>query len=85
MAIYRHLNPTTMPPTRGYSHVVETTSPSRTIYLAGQLGTMPDGKFDKRIFLAMNGGAGRKRLLNMFHGHACFQIVLLSDERKTGS
>jgi len=34
-----------MPPTRGYSHVVETTSPSRTIYLAGQLGMTPDGKF----------------------------------------
>jgi enamine deaminase RidA (YjgF/YER057c/UK114 family) len=45
VAIHRHLNPTTMPPTRGYSHVVETTSPSRTIYLAGQLGTTPDGKF----------------------------------------
>jgi enamine deaminase RidA (YjgF/YER057c/UK114 family) len=45
MAVHRHLNPTTMPPTRGYSHVVETTSPSRTIYLAGQLGMTPDGKF----------------------------------------
>ncbi len=45
MAIHRHLNPTTMPPTRGYSHVVETTSPSRTIYLAGQLGMTPNGKF----------------------------------------
>ena len=34
-----------MPPTRGYTHVVETVSPSRTIYLSGQLGMMPDGKF----------------------------------------
>ena len=45
MAIHRFQNPSTMPPTRGYSHVVETTSPSRTIYLAGQLGMTPDGKF----------------------------------------
>ncbi len=34
-----------MPGTRGYTHVVETSSPSRTIYLSGQLGMMPDGKF----------------------------------------
>jgi len=38
-------NPSTMPPTRGYTHVVETQSPSRTIYIAGQLGMTPDGKF----------------------------------------
>jgi enamine deaminase RidA (YjgF/YER057c/UK114 family) len=43
--IHRFQNPSTMPPTRGYTHVVETTSPSRTIYLAGQLGMTPDGKF----------------------------------------
>ena len=34
-----------MPATRGYTHVVETRSPSRTIYIAGQLGMTPDGKF----------------------------------------
>ena len=34
-----------MPPTRGYTHVVETRSPSRTIYIAGQLGMTADGKF----------------------------------------
>jgi enamine deaminase RidA (YjgF/YER057c/UK114 family) len=34
-----------MPATRGYTHVVETRGPSRTIYLAGQLGMTPDGKF----------------------------------------
>jgi enamine deaminase RidA (YjgF/YER057c/UK114 family) len=45
MAAHRFLNPSTMPPTRGYTHVVETTSPSRTIYVAGQLGMTPDGKF----------------------------------------
>jgi enamine deaminase RidA (YjgF/YER057c/UK114 family) len=45
VAANRFQNPSTMPPTRGYSHVVETTSPSRTIYLAGQLGMTPDGKF----------------------------------------
>jgi enamine deaminase RidA (YjgF/YER057c/UK114 family) len=45
VAIPRFLNPSTMPPTRGYTHVVETKSPSRTIYLAGQLGMTADGKF----------------------------------------
>jgi len=34
-----------MPATRGYTHVVATRGPSRTIYLAGQLGMTPDGKF----------------------------------------
>jgi enamine deaminase RidA (YjgF/YER057c/UK114 family) len=38
-------NPSTMPATRGYTHVVETTSPSRTVYIAGQLGMTPDGSF----------------------------------------
>jgi enamine deaminase RidA (YjgF/YER057c/UK114 family) len=41
----RFQSPPTMPPTRGYTHVVETTSPSRTIYVAGQLGQTADGKF----------------------------------------
>ena len=45
MTIHRFHNPKTMHATRGYSHVVETTSPSRTIYLAGQLGRTVDGKF----------------------------------------
>jgi enamine deaminase RidA (YjgF/YER057c/UK114 family) len=39
------INPSTMPPTRGYTHVVETTGPNRTVYIAGQLGMTPDGKF----------------------------------------
>ena len=43
MAVHRFLNPTTLHATRGYSHVVETTSPSRTIYLAGQLGRTAAG------------------------------------------
>jgi enamine deaminase RidA (YjgF/YER057c/UK114 family) len=34
-----------MPATRGYTYVVETSSPSRAIYLSGQLGMRPDGKF----------------------------------------
>jgi enamine deaminase RidA (YjgF/YER057c/UK114 family) len=42
---HRFINPSTMPATRGYTHVVETHSPSRTIYLSGQLGMTPDGKF----------------------------------------
>ena len=41
----RFQNPPTMPPTRGYTHVVETAGPARTIYIAGQLGMAPDGKF----------------------------------------
>jgi enamine deaminase RidA (YjgF/YER057c/UK114 family) len=45
VAIHRFHNPSTMPATRGYTHAVETTSPSRTIYLSGQLGMTPDGKF----------------------------------------
>ena len=38
------MNPSTMPATRGYTHVVETTGPSRAIYIAGQLGMTPEGK-----------------------------------------
>ena len=45
MAVHRFLNPTTIAPPRGYTHVVETKSPGRTIYLAGQLGMTTDGKF----------------------------------------
>ena len=45
VAAHRFLNPSTMPATRGYTHVVETRGPSRTIYLAGQLGMTLDGKF----------------------------------------
>ena len=45
MAVHRFENPSTMPPTRGYTHVVDTTSPCRTIYLSGQLGMTADGKF----------------------------------------
>jgi enamine deaminase RidA (YjgF/YER057c/UK114 family) len=45
MAIHRFHNPSTMPATRGYTHMVETRSPSRTLYIAGQLGMTPDGKF----------------------------------------
>lgn len=42
---HRFQNPPTLHATRGYSHVVETRSPSRTIYIAGQLGRTPDGSF----------------------------------------
>ena len=45
MPAHRFLNPSTMPATRGYTHVVETHGPSRTIYISGQLGMTPDGKF----------------------------------------
>ena len=45
MAPHRFLNPQAMPLTRGYTHVVETTGPGRTIYISGQLGMTADGKF----------------------------------------
>jgi enamine deaminase RidA (YjgF/YER057c/UK114 family) len=45
VAMHRFHNPSTMPAPRGYTHVVETASPSRTLYLSGQLGMTPDGKF----------------------------------------
>jgi len=45
VADHRFQNPPTMPPTRGYTHVVETRSPCRTVYIAGQLGMTADGKF----------------------------------------
>jgi reactive intermediate/imine deaminase len=41
----RFANPKTMPPPRGYTQVVETTGPGRTIYLSGQLGMTPAGAF----------------------------------------
>jgi len=41
----RFLNPPTMPAPRGYTHVVETAGTVRTIYISGQLGMTPDGKF----------------------------------------
>ncbi|MGN6571250.1 MAG: RidA family protein [Pseudolabrys sp.] len=34
----RFLNPKTMAPPPGYTYVVETTGPGRTVYIAGQLG-----------------------------------------------
>jgi len=45
MVHHRFLNPATMPATRGYTHVVETAAPARTIYLSGQLGMTLEGKF----------------------------------------
>jgi len=45
MAENRFLNPPTMPAPRGYTHVVETAGPARTIYISGQLGMTPDGNF----------------------------------------
>jgi enamine deaminase RidA (YjgF/YER057c/UK114 family) len=44
MPAHRFLNPSTISPPRGYTHVVDTTGPARTIYIAGQIGVTPDGK-----------------------------------------
>jgi len=41
----RFANPKTMPAPRGYTQVVETAGPGRTIYLSGQLGMTPAGAF----------------------------------------
>ncbi len=45
MSNVRFSNPSTMPPPRGYTMVVEATGPGRTLYIAGQLGMTPDGRF----------------------------------------
>lgn len=45
MPVHRFHNPSTIAAPRGYSHVVETKGPGRTIYISGQLGMTPDGKF----------------------------------------
>jgi enamine deaminase RidA (YjgF/YER057c/UK114 family) len=45
MTELRFSNPSTIPAPRGYSHAVVATGPGRTVYVAGQLGMTPDGKF----------------------------------------
>ena len=44
MPVHRFQNPSTIHAPRGYSHVVETSGPGRTVYIAGQVGMAPDGK-----------------------------------------
>ena len=41
----RFFNPKTLAPPPGYSYVVESTGPGRTIYFAGQLGIDTENKF----------------------------------------
>ena len=41
----RFSNPKTLAPPPGYSYVVESTGPGRTIYFAGQLGVDTENKF----------------------------------------
>jgi enamine deaminase RidA (YjgF/YER057c/UK114 family) len=41
----RFSNPKTMPSPRGFTQVVETSGPGRTVYLSGQLGMTPAGAF----------------------------------------
>jgi len=45
MSVVRFSNPSTMPPPRGYTMVVEATGPGRTLYIAGQLGMTAQGQF----------------------------------------
>ncbi len=42
---HKFINPKAIPAPRGYTHVVETSAPGRTIYFSGQLGMTLDGKF----------------------------------------
>jgi 2-iminobutanoate/2-iminopropanoate deaminase len=49
----RFFNPETIAKPPGYSHVVEVTGPSRTVYFAGQLGTDKSGKM---------GGSAREQI-----------------------
>ncbi len=44
MTAIRYLNPKTLAKPPGYTYVVETTGPGRTIYIAGQLGLDLDNK-----------------------------------------
>jgi enamine deaminase RidA (YjgF/YER057c/UK114 family) len=44
VAAIRFLNPKTLAKPPGYTYVVETTGPSRTVYIAGQLGLDLDNK-----------------------------------------
>ena len=40
----KFINSETMPPTSGYSHVVEVSNAKRTIYISGQVGINTDGQ-----------------------------------------
>ncbi len=40
----KFINPETMPPTFGYSHVVEVSNAKRTIYISGQVAINIDGQ-----------------------------------------
>ncbi len=40
----RFMNPEAIAKPGGYTHVVEITGPGRVVYIAGQLGLLPDGK-----------------------------------------
>lgn len=40
----KFINPETMPPTFGYSHVVEVSNAKRTIYISGQVAINTDGQ-----------------------------------------
>jgi enamine deaminase RidA (YjgF/YER057c/UK114 family) len=44
MATVRFLNPKTLSPPPGYTHVVEATTPGRIVYVAGQLGLDDTGR-----------------------------------------
>ncbi len=45
MSQLRFSNPSSIPAPRGYTQTVIATGPGQTVYVAGQLGMTPDGKF----------------------------------------
>ena len=45
MSQLRFSNPSSIPPPRGYTQTVIATGPGQTVYIAGQLGMTPDGRF----------------------------------------
>ena len=53
----RFINPNTLAPQSGYSYVVETTGPGRTVYIAGQLGLDMENKLVGNDFRAQCGKA----------------------------
>jgi len=44
MPVHRFQNPPTIHAPRGYTHVVDATTPGRTVYVSGQVGIAQDGK-----------------------------------------
>jgi enamine deaminase RidA (YjgF/YER057c/UK114 family) len=60
MSNVRYLNPQTLAKPPGYSHVVEVSGPSRTVYIAGQVG------IDRSFKIAGTPGDARAQIVQSF-------------------